>query len=116
VLDVVGAGVLVRAGLIKPVRPDRLVFMALALVRWGITPGHRATRPGAARTPDRPALVDDDGVLTFREVDRAPTGSRRAAPAGGAGRRRRRACSRATAAASSRASSRWPSAGLDVLT
>ena len=68
-LDVVGATILVRAGLLKPVRPDRLVGMALALARWGITPatGYAA---GAARTPDRAALVDDDGVLTFREVDR----------------------------------------------
>ena len=68
-LDVVGATVLVRAGLLKPVRPDRLVGVALALARWGITPatGYAA---GAARTPDRAALVDDDGALTFREVDR----------------------------------------------
>jgi acyl-CoA synthetase (AMP-forming)/AMP-acid ligase II len=69
VLDVVGAGVLVRSGLLRPVRPDRLVGMGLSLVRWGITPatGYAAS---AARHPDRPAIVDDDGVLTFREVDR----------------------------------------------
>jgi fatty-acyl-CoA synthase len=69
VLDVAGAGVLVRAGLLRPVRPDRLVGMALSLARWGITPatGYAAQ---AARTPHRPALVDDDGVLTFREIDR----------------------------------------------
>lgn len=68
-LDVEGAKVLARAGLLRPIRPDRLVGMALALARWGITPatGYAA---GAARTPDRPAVVDDDGVLTFREVDR----------------------------------------------
>jgi fatty-acyl-CoA synthase len=58
VLDVAGATVLVRSGLIKPVRPDRLVGMALAVARWGITPatGYAA---GAARTPDRPAVVVD---------------------------------------------------------
>jgi fatty-acyl-CoA synthase len=69
VLDVVGAGVLVRSGLLKPVRPDKLVGMALALARWGITPatGYAAA---AARSPSRPAIVDDEGVLTFREVDR----------------------------------------------
>lgn len=68
-LDVVAATVLVKSGLVKPVRPDRLVGMALAVARWGITPatGYAA---GAARTPDRSALVDDDGALTFREVDR----------------------------------------------
>ena len=67
-LDVVGARVLVASGLLKPVRPDRLLGMGLALARWGITPatGYGA---GAARTPDRPAIVDDEGVLTWREVD-----------------------------------------------
>ena len=67
-LDVVGARVLVASGLLKPVRPDRLLGMGLALARWGITPatGYGA---GAARTPHRPAIVDDEGVLTWREVD-----------------------------------------------
>ena len=67
-LDVVGARVLVASGLLKPVRPDRLLGMGLALARWGITPatGYGA---GAARTPHRPAIVDDAGVLTWREVD-----------------------------------------------
>jgi acyl-CoA synthetase (AMP-forming)/AMP-acid ligase II len=68
VLDVAGVRVLARAGLLTPVRPDRLVGMALAAVRWGVTPatGYAA---GAARHPDRTALVDDDGSLTWREVD-----------------------------------------------
>jgi acyl-CoA synthetase (AMP-forming)/AMP-acid ligase II len=68
-LDVVGARVLVASGLLKPVRPDRLLGMGVALARWGITPatGYGA---GAARTPHRPAIVDDEGVLTWREVDR----------------------------------------------
>ncbi|MCW2667548.1 MAG: acyl-CoA synthetase [Frankiales bacterium] len=63
---------LARAGLLAPSRPDRLLGMALALVRWGVTPatGYAA---GAARHPDRPALVDDDGVLTYREVDQRTT-------------------------------------------
>jgi acyl-CoA synthetase (AMP-forming)/AMP-acid ligase II len=69
VLDVVGARVLVQSGLLRPVRPDRLVGMALSVARWGVTPatGYAA---GAARTPHRAAVVDDEGVLTFREVDR----------------------------------------------
>lgn len=42
--------------------------MALALARWGVTPatGYAA---GAARHPDRLALVDEQGALTWREVD-----------------------------------------------
>jgi len=68
VLDLVGARVLARAGLIAPARPDRLLGVALALARWGLTlaTGYAA---GAARHPQRPAIVDDLGVLTWREVD-----------------------------------------------
>jgi fatty-acyl-CoA synthase len=67
-MDLAGARVLVKAGLIAPVRPDRLVGMALSLARWGVTPaaGYAA---GAARHPDRLAIVDDLGALTYREVD-----------------------------------------------
>ncbi len=67
-LDVAAARVLARAGLLTPTRPDRLIGMGLAVLRWGITPatGYAA---GAARHPHRLALVDDDGPLTWREVD-----------------------------------------------
>jgi len=68
VLDVGGALVLVRTGLLTPTRPDRLLGMALAFARYGVSPatGYAA---GAARHPDRVALIDDDGRLTWREVD-----------------------------------------------
>ena len=68
-LDVGGARVLVRSGLLAPPRPDRLLGMGLALARWRITPatGYAA---GAARHPDRLALVDDEGSLSFRDIDR----------------------------------------------
>ncbi len=67
-MDLDGAKVLVRAGLLAPIRPDRLVGMALAVARWGLTPatGYAA---GAARHPDRVALVDDEGALTYREIN-----------------------------------------------
>ena len=67
-MDLAGAKVLVRAGLLAPIRPDRLLGMALAVARWGLTPatGYAA---GAARHPDRVALVDDEGSLTYREID-----------------------------------------------
>jgi len=69
VLDVVGAGVLLRSGLLRPVRPDRLLGMGLAVLKYGVTPatGYAAA---AARSPHRLAVVDDQGSLTFREVDR----------------------------------------------
>ncbi|MGI8537807.1 MAG: AMP-binding protein [Mycobacteriales bacterium] len=68
-LDASGVRVLLRAGLVGPVRPDRLLGMGLALARWGVTPamGYAA---GAARHPDRLAFVDDDGELTWRDLDR----------------------------------------------
>ena len=58
---------LVRAGMLRPQRPDRLAGAALALARWGVTPaaGYAAA---AARRPDDLALVDESGTLTFRAV------------------------------------------------
>jgi acyl-CoA synthetase (AMP-forming)/AMP-acid ligase II len=68
VIDVSAVRVLQRAGLLNPVRPDRLLGMGRAVLRWGITPatGYAA---GAARHPRRAAIIDDDGTLTWREVD-----------------------------------------------
>ena len=59
---------LVRAGILRPVRPDRLLGMVTAYARWGLTPatGYAA---GAARHPDRVAIIDEQGPLTFREID-----------------------------------------------
>lgn len=59
---------LVNAGLLRPVRPDRLLGMGLSLARWGVTPA-AGYAVGAARHPDRVALVDDLGSLTYREVN-----------------------------------------------
>jgi len=67
-MDLHGARVLVRAGLLRPMRPDRLLGMGLAVARWGLTPA-TAYAAAAARDPHRAALVDDEGTLTFREVD-----------------------------------------------
>ena len=59
---------LARAGLLEPTRPDRLVGALSALVRFGITPAAGYTA-AAARYPDEPAIIDESGRLTFREVD-----------------------------------------------
>lgn len=62
-----GARVLLGAGLVTPVRPDRLLRMGLAAARYGLTvPAGYAV--AAARAPDAVALVDDDGSMTFAEV------------------------------------------------
>jgi fatty-acyl-CoA synthase len=67
-MDLTGARLLVRSGLLRPARPDQLLGMALAVARWGLSPatGYSA---GAARFPHRIALVDERGSLTFREID-----------------------------------------------
>jgi len=58
---------LARAGILRLQRPDRLFHALRALLRWGATPaaGYKAA---AARHPDRLALIDESGALTFREV------------------------------------------------
>ena len=63
------ARVLVRVGLLEPMRPDRLVRSAIALRRWGptIAGGFVAD---AARYPDRVAVVDERRTLTFDELHR----------------------------------------------
>jgi acyl-CoA synthetase (AMP-forming)/AMP-acid ligase II len=63
------AKVLLGTGMITPVRPDRAVRSVVALKRWGPTPA-AAYIGSAARFPDRAALVDERGTLTFEEVHR----------------------------------------------
>ncbi|GAA1391488.1 AMP-binding protein [Pseudonocardia kongjuensis] len=63
------AGVaLARSGVVRPVGPGRLFGMGRALVRYG----HSITAAfavGAARHPYRLAVVDDDGVTTYAELE-----------------------------------------------
>ncbi len=59
--------VLAEAGLIRPIRPDRLARTLLALNRWGPSPaaGYEAS---AVRYPNDPAVIDDRGTVTFEQV------------------------------------------------
>jgi acyl-CoA synthetase (AMP-forming)/AMP-acid ligase II len=59
---------MVRAGVIAPLRPDKYVRIAAAMVRenMGITSGFASA---AQRCPDRPGLIDELGTLTWRELD-----------------------------------------------
>jgi fatty-acyl-CoA synthase len=61
------AGVLAGAGLLAPTRPDRLLKMGHAYLRWGPTPA-AGYAVGAARHPDVVAIVDELGTLTFADV------------------------------------------------
>ena len=59
---------LTRAGIVHPERPDHLWHTARALLRYGTTPAAGYT--AAARIhPDEPALIDELGTVSFKEVD-----------------------------------------------
>ena len=57
-----------RARLIAPMRPDRYLRMGAAMKRAGLTAtvGFAAA---AQRCPDRPAVIDERGTLTWRQLD-----------------------------------------------
>jgi fatty-acyl-CoA synthase len=58
---------LARAGVLRPERPDRLARVGLTLLRWGPTPAS-GYAISALRTPNRPAIHDDRGTITFGEL------------------------------------------------
>jgi len=64
-----GVKVLADAGVIHPIRPDKLARAGLALIRWGRGPA-AGYITGAITCPDDPAVIDELGTLTFGEVDR----------------------------------------------
>jgi acyl-CoA synthetase (AMP-forming)/AMP-acid ligase II len=59
---------LIDTGMFEPLRPDRVVQSLVALRRWGATPAG-AYSGAAARHPDRAALVDERGVLSFAQLN-----------------------------------------------
>jgi len=63
------ARTLLDTGMLAPSRPDRALRSLSALRRWGATPA-AAYMGAAARYPDRLALIDERGTLTFSEVHR----------------------------------------------
>jgi fatty-acyl-CoA synthase len=58
---------LISSGVVAPIRPDRVARFPVALYRYGFTPT-TAFVIGAWRHPDRLAIVDDRGTLTFGEL------------------------------------------------
>ena len=60
--------VLIDAGVIRPMRPDRLWGVLRTLQRWGRSPAAGAISL-AARYPDETMIVDELGTLTYSEVD-----------------------------------------------
>ena len=62
-------GAMARTGVLRPIRPDRLAGMVAAPLRLGAGAATMCAAT-AARWPDQPALVDERGTLTWRELDR----------------------------------------------
>src|SRR5438067_82131 len=63
------AMVLTQRGLVRPVRPDRLLQMALAFRRWGVSVAS-AYAVNAISRADQAAIVDDDGTVTYTQMER----------------------------------------------
>ncbi len=59
---------LTRAGIVHPERPDRLWHTARALLRYGTTPAAGYTA-AAKNFPDEPAVIDELGTLSFKQLD-----------------------------------------------
>jgi acyl-CoA synthetase (AMP-forming)/AMP-acid ligase II/carbon monoxide dehydrogenase subunit G len=66
------ARVLGRAGILRPMRPDKYATIARQFVRWGATPAG-AYAAAATRDPHRMALIDGDRALTYAELDHRTT-------------------------------------------
>jgi len=60
---------LARRGLLRPSRPDRAIAQLLMLRRWGYTLTGEL-RGSAARFPNRAALVDERGSITYAKLVR----------------------------------------------
>jgi acyl-CoA synthetase (AMP-forming)/AMP-acid ligase II len=60
--------VLAQRGLVRPIRPDRLVQSVLAFRHWGVSVA-AAYAVNAISRSDQAAIVDDDRSLTYAEID-----------------------------------------------
>jgi hypothetical protein len=65
------AAVLVRRGMVDPVRPDQALRAFAAMRRYGAFGGLIAYT--AARYGDAPAITDDDGTSPSARLTRRPT-------------------------------------------
>jgi fatty-acyl-CoA synthase len=67
--DLGSVRILMDAGVVRPIRPDKLVRMGRTLMRWGRTPA-AGYESGAVLHRDEPAIIDELGTLTFADVQR----------------------------------------------
>jgi fatty-acyl-CoA synthase len=78
------ANVLREAGVIAPMRPDKLVRIGEKFVRWGTSPALGSVT-AAIHHPDRVAIEDELGTLTFSETHRRSNALARALSDSGVG-------------------------------
>ncbi len=76
--------VLADAGVIRPVRPDKLAAMAVVLARWGASPA-AGIASAAVSYPDEPMIEDEAGTLTFSGVHSRSNAIARGLAEGGVG-------------------------------
>jgi acyl-CoA synthetase (AMP-forming)/AMP-acid ligase II len=77
-------GMLWRSRMVRPMRPDKLVRTMVVVHRWGLTPA-AAYGLAAIRHPDRLAIVDEHGAVTFAEAQRRTNSLANALAAAGIG-------------------------------
>ncbi|WP_084628292.1 AMP-binding protein [Amycolatopsis nigrescens] len=67
-----GMSVLVRNGVVRPMGPGKLFQIHSGFRKWGLTLTLAFTT-GAVRYPGRPAIIDDQGSLSYAELDQQST-------------------------------------------
>src|SRR5918994_6637897 len=58
-----------EVGLIRPIRPDKLARVAERYLRWGASPA-LGSAANAITAPERIAIIDEAGTLTWAEAPR----------------------------------------------
>jgi fatty-acyl-CoA synthase len=58
-----------EVGVIRPMRPDKLARVAGRYVRWGASPA-LGSAANAITEPDRTAIIDEAGILTWEQTHR----------------------------------------------
>ncbi len=58
-----------EVGLIRPIRPDKLARVAERYLRWGASPA-LGSAANAITAPERTAIIDEAGTLTWEETHR----------------------------------------------
>src|SRR5688572_5429044 len=75
---------LAEAGVIRPIRPDKLARVGRELRRWGASPA-AGISAAAVTNPERAMLIDEEGEVSFGEMHRRSNALARALAEQGVG-------------------------------